>query len=74
MRTFFTWFIVCLLVLVGVAFGIANAETPPAPYIDCDYKPRQSDEVIVYCGSLKGKGSVSIRLCGVNYTVDVACK
>jgi hypothetical protein len=40
---------------------------------DCSYIPSQSDEVIVTCGSLKGNGIVSIRLCGVNYAIEVKC-
>lgn len=72
MRTFFVWYLVCTFVLIGITFGIAKADTPPEG--DCTYKPRQSDEVIVFCGTLKGTGSVSVKLCGINYTVDVVCK
>jgi hypothetical protein len=68
--------------LIALAFSKAShaeeVEKPKEPehvqdYVQCTYKPSQSDEVINFCGTLKGKGSVSIRICGINYTIDVVC-
>ncbi len=65
-----TW----LFVAIIIAFFAICAAYADEPNADCTYKPRQSDEVIVHCGSLQGKGSVSVRLCGINYAVEVECK
>ncbi len=77
MKDFWTALLLALILLISavvlfaMALGAAYADEPNA---DCSYKPRQSDEVIVHCGSLQGKGSVSVRLCGINYAVEVNCK
>lgn len=89
MKDFFNALIASLTVLIGavlllaVGLGIAKADEKDNPkkdnpeivqdYVQCTYKPSASDEVIKYCGTLKGSGSVSIRICGVNYTVDIIC-
>jgi len=74
MKAFIIWLMISLAFVIACIYGIAHANESPTQIIDCDFKPRQSDEVIVYCGTLNGKGSVSVRLCGINYTIDVICK
>ena len=64
-------FFICIA-FIFLGAHMAKAEEPVVT--DCDFKPRQSDEVIVACGSLKGQGTVSVRLCGINYVIDVICK
>jgi hypothetical protein len=65
----YAWFVFIGIILSIFVIGYVYAE----PISDCSYVPRQSDEVIVTCGSLKGQGVVSIRLCGINYAVEVKC-
>jgi hypothetical protein len=72
------WALVIASFFMFMAAASAEEEKPKEPehvqdYVQCTYKPSQSDEVINYCGTLKGKGSVSIRICGINYTIDVVC-
>jgi hypothetical protein len=66
----YAWFVWLGIILSLFVVAYVYAE----PIADCSYVPRQSDEVIVTCGSLKGSGVVSIRLCGINYAVAVECK
>jgi len=81
MKEFCTYLALSLTVVIGsfilLALMFKPAQAEPEivqDFVQCTYKPSQSDEVIVYCGTLKGgKGSVSIRICGVNYVVDVKC-
>lgn len=78
MKEFALWLFICLAILVAGAIGIAKADEPEPQivqdFIQCTYKPSQSDEVIKYCGTLVGEGSISVRICGINYTVDIVCK
>jgi hypothetical protein len=65
--------LILFVLLIGMAFTTAKAAEPVQDFVQCTYKPSQSDEVMVYCGSLKGTGSVAVRICGINYTIDVKC-
>ena len=78
-----TIFFICIA-SIFLGASMANAENkkdetkkePPEAvqdYVQCTYKQSASDEVIKYCGTLKGSGSISIRICGTNYTVDIIC-
>jgi hypothetical protein len=49
-------------------FGFAGE-----PIKDCTFVPTQASPVTITCGTLHGQGSVGIRICGINYTVDVVC-
>lgn len=89
MKDFFNALMASLTVLIGAVLllaaglGISKAAEKGEPkkehpeavqdYVQCTYKQSASDEVIKYCGTLKGSGSISIRICGTNYTVDIIC-
>ena len=76
MKELYAYLVLSLTVLIGtvILWSITFSPVRANEVTDCDFKPRQSDEVIVYCGTLKGKGSVSVRLCGINYVIDMDCK
>lgn len=89
MKKFFAYLALYLTIAISMFLFIALAFSPAKAdeitnrdnkaevvqdYIQCTYKPSQSDEVIKFCGTLKGKGSGSVRLCGINYVIDVECK
>lgn len=79
MKEFFTYLALALTVLIGsiillaIALKPAKAAEPVQDFVQCTYKPSPSDALTTHCGSLKGKGYLAIRLCGVNYTVDINC-
>jgi hypothetical protein len=74
------WLLVILLAIAFVATASAEEVEPPKEpqpvqdFVQCTYKPSPSDALVTYCETLKGKGYISVRLCGVNYTIDIICK
>ena len=44
------------------------------PNANCTYVPRKSDPVDVYCQEVKGKVTVKVRICGIDYYAEVYCK
>lgn len=66
------WALVC----VAIAFLVGYCAPAKAKdeFVDCTYKPSQSDEVRFMCGTLtEGKGYVNIWICGQLYTFDIIC-
>lgn len=64
----------CLVALAYFFLALCFSKSTHAePIQDCIFVPTQASPVTIYCGSLKGEGSVGIRICGINYTVDVKC-
>jgi hypothetical protein len=91
MKTFFIFLIGGLMILLSIVIGIgvaSGAEVPPAQepkqeFVECDYKPSDSDRNYTVCSyvdkstgqkkELHGEGYLSLTLCGQTFSVDIKC-
>ena len=72
MIRFFIFLALCLAVICLFFYGIAKAAQKPNDY--CDYVPRRSDEVQVFCQGFKDKIIVNVRICGIEYYTETYCR
>lgn len=76
----YAWWIFFALFLAMIAIGNAYADEMPT---DCNYIPKQSDQVRYECDftngngvhkKLVGDGEVRVWICGKPYTIEIDCK